>query len=87
MPFKILKLLNRATVYENVAFALEIFGLPKDEIWWLCTKGFRFSWTLKNKVKSYPNQLSGGEQQRVAIARAIINFDQSFLYVMSQQVT
>lgn len=70
--FQDFKLLNRATVYENVAFALEIFGLPKEEIHDRVLKVLDLV-GLKNKVKSYPNQLSGGEQQRVAIARAIIN--------------
>lgn len=70
--FQDFKLLNRSTVYENVAFALEIFGLPKDEIHDKVIKVLDLV-GLKNKVKNYPNQLSGGEQQRVAIARAIVN--------------
>lgn len=70
--FQDFKLLNRATVYENVAFALEIFGLPKNEIHSKVVKVLDLV-GLKNKAKNYPTQLSGGEQQRVAIARAIIN--------------
>ncbi len=70
--FQDYKLLNRATVYENVAFALEIFGLPKDEIHSKVIKVLDLV-GLKNKAKSYPNELSGGEQQRVAIARSIVN--------------
>ena len=70
--FQDFKLLNKSTVYENVAFALEIFGLPKSEIHSKVLKALELV-GLKSKAKSYPNQLSGGEQQRVAIARAIVN--------------
>lgn len=70
--FQDFQLLARATVYENVAFALEVFGLPKDEIHSKVLKVLDLV-GLKHKAKSYPNQLSGGEQQRVAIARAIVN--------------
>ena len=70
--FQDYKLLEKSTVYENVAFALEVFGLPKDEIHAKVIKALELV-GLKNKVKSYPHQLSGGEQQRVAIARAIVN--------------
>lgn len=70
--FQDFKLLQRLTVYENVAFALEIFGLPKSEIHSRVLKVLDLV-GLKNKAKQYPTQLSGGEQQRVAIARAIIN--------------
>ena len=70
--FQDFKLLPKSTVYENVAFALEIFGLPKEEIHAKVIKVLDLV-GLKHKVKSYPAQLSGGEQQRVAIARAIVN--------------
>lgn len=70
--FQDFKLLERSNVYENVAFALEIFGLTKEEIHEKVLKVLDLV-GLKNKIKNYPNQLSGGEQQRVAIARAIIN--------------
>lgn len=70
--FQDFQLLSRSTVYENVAFALEVFGLPKDEIHSKVLKVLDLV-GLKHKAKSYPNQLSGGEQQRVAIARAIVN--------------
>lgn len=70
--FQDFKLLPRKTVYENVAFSLEIFGLPKDEIYSKVLKVLELV-GLKGKAKNYPNQLSGGEQQRVAIARAIVN--------------
>ncbi len=70
--FQDFKLLPKSTVYENVAFALEIFGIPSDEIHAKVLKVLELV-GLKNKAKQYPNQLSGGEQQRVAIARAIVN--------------
>ena len=70
--FQDFKLLNRLNVYENVAFALEIFGIPKSEIHPKVLKVLDLV-GLKNRSKNYPNELSGGEQQRVAIARAIIN--------------
>lgn len=70
--FQDFKLLNKSTVYENVAFALEIFGLPNSEIHSKVIKSLELV-GLKHKAKSYPDQLSGGEQQRVAIARAIVN--------------
>ncbi len=70
--FQDFKLLPKLTVFENVAFALEIFGLPKDEIYNKVVKVLDLV-GLKNKAKHYPTQLSGGEQQRVAIARAIVN--------------
>lgn len=70
--FQDFKLLPKLTVYENVAFALEMLGLPNDEIRQKTLKALELV-GLKNKVKNYPDQLSGGEQQRVAIARAIVN--------------
>ena len=70
--FQDYKLLPRSTVYENVAFALEILGLPNEEIRKKTLKALE-QVGLKNKSKNYPNELSGGEQQRVAIARAIVN--------------
>lgn len=70
--FQDYKLLPKLTVYENVAFALEIYGLPTDEVRKKVIKSLELV-GLKSKTKSYPSQLSGGEQQRVAIARAIVN--------------
>ncbi len=70
--FQDFKLLSKLTVYENVAFALEVFGLPKSEIHEKVLKVLDLV-GLKNKAKHYPTELSGGEQQRVAIARAIVN--------------
>ena len=70
--FQDYKLLPKLTVYENVAFALEVIGLPKKEIREQVLKVLKVV-GLKEKTKSFPTQLSGGEQQRVAIARAIVN--------------
>lgn len=70
--FQDFKLLEKLTVYENVAFALEIFGLKSSEIHKKVLKALELV-DLKGKAKDYPDQLSGGEKQRVAIARAIVN--------------
>lgn len=70
--FQDYRLLPKSTVYENVAFALEVIGEPKNEIRRKVLKALE-DVGLKNKVHNYPDQLSGGEQQRVAIARAIVN--------------
>lgn len=70
--FQDYKLLSKSTVYENVAFALEVLGQPKSEIYSKVIKALELV-GLKSKANNYPHQLSGGEQQRVAIARAIVN--------------
>lgn len=70
--FQDYRLLPKATVYENVAFALEVIGAKKEEINRKVLKALELV-GLKSKVRNYPDQLSGGEQQRVAIARAIVN--------------
>lgn len=70
--FQDFKLLEKLTVYENVAFALEIFGLKSSEIHKKVLKALELV-DLKGKAKNYPDELSGGEKQRVAIARAIVN--------------
>ena len=70
--FQDFKLLPKLTAYENVAFVLEMFGYDKKEIRKKTLKALDLV-GLKEKVKSYPHELSGGEQQRVAIARAIVN--------------
>ena len=70
--FQDYKLLPKLTVFENVTFALEIFGLPKSEVYNKVVKVLDLV-GLKNKAKHMPTELSGGEQQRVAIARAIVN--------------
>lgn len=70
--FQDYRLLTKSTVYENVAFALEVIGAPKEEINKKVLRALELV-GLKGKVRQYPDQLSGGEQQRVAIARAIVN--------------
>lgn len=70
--FQDFKLLQKLTVYENVAYPLESYGMKASEIREkVLTALERVG--LKDKIRSYPNQLSGGEQQRVCIARAIVN--------------
>ena len=70
--FQDYKLLPKMTVYENVAFALEIYGLKKDEVRKRTLMAIE-QVGLKDKIRSFPDELSGGEQQRVSIARAIVN--------------
>ncbi len=70
--FQDYRLLPKLTVYENVAFALEVIGAKKVEIRRRTLKAIELV-GLKAKTRNYPDQLSGGEQQRVAIARAIVN--------------
>ncbi|MDD4028065.1 MAG: cell division ATP-binding protein FtsE [Bacilli bacterium] len=70
--FQDYKLLPKLNVYENVAFGLEMLGMHQNEVRDKVLKAINMV-GLKNKTKSYPDNLSGGEQQRVAIARAIAN--------------
>ena len=70
--FQDYRLLPKSTVYENVAFALEVIGTPRKEIRNKVLIALE-DVGLKNKIHDYPDELSGGEQQRVAIARAIVN--------------
>ncbi len=70
--FQDFKLLPKLTVYENVAFALECLGMKGQEIRPKVIKALDHV-GLKDKIRSFPNELSGGEQQRVCIARAIVN--------------
>lgn len=70
--FQDYRLLEKQTVYENVAFVMETLGARKDEIRKKTLKALELV-GLKHKVHSYPRELSGGEEQRVAIARAIVN--------------
>lgn len=70
--FQDFKLLPKLTVFENIAFAMEVFGYDKKEIQKRVLEVLELV-GLKNKVRQYPTQLSGGEQQRVVIARAIVN--------------
>lgn len=71
--FQDFKLLPRLTVYENVAFALEVIEMPPDKIRERVMEVLDLV-GLKHKARSYPSELSGGEQQRVSIARAIANY-------------
>lgn len=70
--FQDFKLLPKLTTYENVAFALECTGMKESEIAPKVIKALEIV-GLKDKVRSFPDELSGGEQQRVCIARAIVN--------------
>ena len=70
--FQDFKLLNRRTVFENVAFGLEVLGRPRKEIRHRVTRALG-QVALGGKGHLLPQRLSGGEQQRVAIARALAN--------------
>lgn len=72
MVFQDFRLLDNKTVYENVAFALEIIGASKRQIRRKVPEALSRV-GLAAKAKNFPSELSGGEQQRVAIARAIVN--------------
>jgi cell division transport system ATP-binding protein len=70
--FQDFRLIPTLNVYENVAFAMRVIEAPEKEIrkkvpMMLSLTG------LSSKYKSFPTELSGGEQQRVALARAIVN--------------
>lgn len=70
--FQDFRLIDKKTVYENVAFAMRVIGAPEREI----RKRVPYVLELvglENKGRRLPNELSGGEQQRVAIARALVN--------------
>ncbi len=66
------RLLENKTVYENVAYAMEIIGRPQSKIRNKVPLALELV-GLADMADRYPGELSGGEQQRVAIARAIIN--------------
>ena len=70
--FQDFRLLPNKTVYENVAFAMEVIGAPRREVLVRVNQVLDLV-GIRSKGRSYPSQLSGGEQQRVAIARAIVN--------------
>ena len=70
--FQDFKLLPNKTVFENVAFALEVIGKSRHVIRTQVPEVLRLV-GLQDKLEKRPDQLSGGEQQRVAIARALIN--------------
>jgi len=70
--FQNFRLLPKKTIFENVAFALEVIDTPKQKIRTEVRKTLELV-GLSDKANSFPHQLSGGQQQRVAIARAIVN--------------
>ncbi len=70
--FQDFRLLPKLNVYDNVAFALEVIGKPKNRIQKLVPEALELV-GLDAKAQRMPNELSGGEQQRVAIARAFVD--------------
>ena len=70
--FQDFKLLRRKTVFENVAYATQVIGLPPKEQR-RRTYHVLEMLALNHRLRNYPEQISGGEQQRVAIARALVN--------------
>jgi cell division transport system ATP-binding protein len=70
--FQDFKLLQNRTVYDNVAYALQVTGGSRKEIRRKVPDILRLT-GLSTKLHNYPDQLSGGEQQRVSIARAFVN--------------
>jgi cell division transport system ATP-binding protein len=70
--FQDFKLLPNRTVYDNVAYALQVIGEPRSEIRRTVPEILRLV-GLASKIHNYPDELSGGEQQRVSIARAFVN--------------
>lgn len=70
--FQDFRLLPNKTVYENVAFAMQVIEAPSKQIRRNVPAVLSLV-GLAKKSRSYPNQLSGGEQQRTALARAIVN--------------
>ena len=70
--FQDFKLLPDKTVFDNVAFALEVIGKPRNVIHQRVPEILNLV-GLGEKLPNYPDELSGGEQQRVSIARAFIN--------------
>ncbi len=70
--FQDFKLLPKKTVFENVAFALEVCGERKRTIMEIVPQVLKIV-GLKDRMNQYPEQLSGGEQQRASVARALIH--------------
>jgi cell division transport system ATP-binding protein len=70
--FQDFKLLPNRTVYDNVAYALQVIGESRSQIRKKVPEIIRLV-GLQAKIHNYPDELSGGEQQRVAIARAFVN--------------
>lgn len=78
MIFQHFNLLDRSTVFENVAYPLKFTGMKKPEIEERVMELLELV-ELAEKADSYPSQLSGGQKQRVAIARALANDPQILL--------
>src|SRR5689334_24400850 len=70
--FQDFKLLPDRTVYDKVAYALQVIGASRAEIREQVPQTLRLV-GLSTKIHSYPDELSGGEQQRVSVARAFVN--------------
>jgi len=70
--FQDFKLLPRLTVFENIAYAMEVIEVEPQEIKERVLEVLEMV-GLKGEIRRFPNELSGGEQQRVAVARAIVN--------------
>src|SRR5207245_6840810 len=70
--FQDFKLLPDKTVFENVAFALEVIGKPKHVVDTRVPEALELV-GLRAKLRNFPDELSGGEQQRGSIARAFVN--------------
>ena len=70
--FQDFKLIPSRTVFENVAFVLEVLGVPSSQ---QRRRAFQvLKWVgLQHRMNAHPRDLSGGEQQRIAIARALVN--------------
>lgn len=70
--FQDFKLINTLNVFENIAITLKVLGMSKSDIQQRVTRTLQRV-GLERYAKSYPLELSGGEQQRIAIARALVN--------------
>lgn len=70
--FQDFRLLPNLTVFENIAFAMEAIGEPKNKVRRRVREVLELV-SLEEKAKSFPRELSGGQQQRVTIGRAIVN--------------
>jgi len=70
--FQDVKLLSQKTVFENIAYALEVDGDSDDEIFGKVGKIMEI-FGISDKADNYPAQLSGGEQQKISLARAMVN--------------